>query len=141
MMPANREANMDLPMPEIVNLLSRAFPKVQGIYIYGSTSGGTAGPASDVDLAVLSPEKIPDAKRFEIAQSLAAKIKQEVDLVDLRQTPTVFQFQVVTSGNLLKAQDPAACGRFEDLVYRSYMKLNEERAAILKDVQSRGKVF
>lgn len=132
---------MDLPIPEIVNLLSRAFPAAQGIYLYGSTSAGTAGPTSDVDLAVLSPEKIPDTKRFEIAQSLAVKIKREVDLVDLRQAPTVFQFQVVTSGNLLKAPDPAACDRFEDLVYRSYTKLNEERAAILKDVQSRGRIF
>ena len=132
---------MDLPMDDIVALLRLHFPEAQGIYLYGSMAGNAATPASDIDLAVLSGREILPIKRFEVAQEIAAKSKREVDLVDLRHAPTVLQFQVVSTGRRLDAADASVCESFEDFVYKTYAKLNEERAGILKDIQTRGQIF
>ena len=64
-----------------------------------------------------------------------------MDLVDLKQAPTVFQFQVVSTGQRIYAKNINDCDSFENFVYKSYAKLNEERAEILKDIQKRGSVY
>jgi hypothetical protein len=63
-----------------------------------------------------------------------------VDLVDLRAASTVLAIQVVGGGLLLFDGDPAERGRFEDLCYSRYARLNEERREILDRVSREGTV-
>lgn len=126
---------------EVVQWLRKRFPQIEAIYLYGSTAAGQETSSSDIDLALLSREGALEEKRFEMAQEIAALCNREVDLVELKTAPTVFQFQVISKGKRIYSRDESACERFEDFVYKSYAKLNEERAGILKDIQSRGSIF
>ena len=60
----------------IIPMILKENPETTAIYLYGSTSSGTANSQSDVDLAVLTSQKIPDEKRFELAQKLAGFLKK-----------------------------------------------------------------
>jgi len=52
--------------------IRKAVPGLIALYRFGSQAQGTARPGSDVDLAILSREPIPNLRRFELAQELAA---------------------------------------------------------------------
>lgn len=132
---------MDDTISQMVAFIHQSFPAVQGIYWYGSLAAGQGDAASDWDLAVLASHEVAPETLFETAQRMAAVVKREVDLVDLRSASTVFQFEVVSQGRRIDTRDAASCGAFEDYVYKSYAKLNEERREILQDIQERGTIF
>ena len=125
----------------MMTLLTEEWKEIQGIYLYGSMASGQARGESDADLAVLSSFRLSDPRRFMLAQKIAARIKREVDLVELSRANTVLQFQVVSQGKRIYCGDEKACERFEDYTYRFYAKLNEERQGILNDIKKRGSVF
>jgi uncharacterized protein len=53
-----------------------------------------------------------------------------VDLINLRETNTVFQNEIITEGRLICMTDESATDAFEMNVMSAYQKLNEERAGI-----------
>ncbi|CAN5730634.1 hypothetical protein BH20ACT11_BH20ACT11_16830 [soil metagenome] len=75
------------------------------------------------------------------AQELASRAGRDVDVVDLARASTVMRAQVVHEGERLYCADGTACDTFEDYVYSSYARLNEERREILRDILSRGRVY
>jgi len=121
--------------------IRKAVPGLIALYRFGSQAKGTARPDSDVDLAILSREPIPNLRRFELAQELATQLHRDVDLVDLRTASTVMRMQVISSGECLFKVSDRLQGEFEDLVYSTYARLNEERREILNDVHTRGSVY
>jgi predicted nucleotidyltransferase len=110
-------------------------------YRFGSQVKGTARPGSDVDLAVLAQRPIPNLRRFELAQELAAQLHRDVDLVDLHQASTVMKMQVLSTGTCLDAPNDQARQTFEMYAYADYARLNEERREIVKGVTKRGLVY
>ncbi len=132
--PAGREA-------QIVSLIRAAMPDVIAVYRFGSTAHGQASAESDVDLAVLAPARLTAEARWALQERLAEILRQTVDLVDLRQASTVMASQVITTGRLLFDADEAGRGAFEDLVYSTYARLNEERRGILERVAAEGTVY
>jgi hypothetical protein len=52
----------------------------------------------------------------------------------------VTQAQVVAFGQVLYAEDPAALDSYEVRVFSQYGLLNEERRAILEDIEKRGSI-
>ena len=52
--------------------------------LYGSLQRGTAGPASDLDLAVMGARVVSIAERMALIESLARRVGCPIDLVDLR---------------------------------------------------------
>lgn len=124
----------------LITLLRAALPAVIAVYRFGSTAHGQARADRDVDLAVLAPERLRADTRWTLQERLADALHRPVDLVDLRQASTVMASQVVTTGQLLFDGDPSARGAFEDLVYTTYARLNEERRGILERVAAEGTV-
>jgi hypothetical protein len=61
--------------------------------------------------------------------------------VDLRAASPVMAIQVIGKGRLLLDNDASARGRFEDLTYGVYARLNEERRGILERVAAEGTVY
>jgi uncharacterized protein len=106
-----------------------------------SQAKGTARPDSDVDLAVLSRVALSELRRFELAQELSTQLHRDVDLVDLRSASTVMRMQVISTGECLFTVCDRLQGEFEDLVYSTYARLNEERREILNDVRTRGSIY
>lgn len=125
----------------IVDELRKALPDVLAIYRFGSSAHGTTRRGSDIDVAVLTRTRLPQAGRFDLQERLAARLGRDVDLVDLAAATPVMAIQVVAHGELLLDGDPAARGHFEDRTFSAYARLNEERHAILERVRSEGTVY
>ena len=124
-----------------MQFLSQHIPHVIAIYQFGSQVHGTARPTSDIDLAVLAHDSIPNERRFHIAQDLAAQLHCNVDLLDLRTASTVIRMQVLATGQCLDTRDDQAKAEFEMYAYADYARLNEERRELVKGITERGMVY
>lgn len=124
-----------------VRLLRNEIPDVIAVYRFGSTAEGTSDKGSDVDLAVLAQQPLDPVRRFELQEGLAAMLKRDVDLVDLRAASAVLRMQVLSRGVAVAVFDAAEAAHFECYAYADYARLNEERRGILDDVRDRGSVY
>jgi len=127
--------------PEVIQKICTSLPDVVAVYLFGSAVSGQMHSESDIDMAVLADSPIDPEQLWKLAQDIAAMLNMEIDLVDLRQASTVMRMQVVQNGKRLYCRDQAASDAFEDFVFSDFARLNEERSAILKDVERRGIVY
>jgi predicted nucleotidyltransferase len=125
----------------IVRTLRDSIPGCLAIYLFGSWSTDAERPDSDIDIAILAPEMLPQVRRWELAQTLASLAGRDVDLVDLFGASTVLRMQVVAHGELLYGAGSSEVERFADTVFSSYARLNEERREIVADVLRRGSIY
>ncbi|THJ22862.1 MAG: nucleotidyltransferase domain-containing protein [Nitrospira sp. CG24E] len=125
----------------LIEHIRKSIPSLIALYRFGSQAKGTAHLDSDVDLALLARDPIPNLRRFELAQELAVQLHREVDLVDLRNASTVMRMQVLSMGTCLDTQDESVRREFEMYAYSDYARLNEERKGILDDIRARGSVY
>ncbi|MFD3006460.1 nucleotidyltransferase domain-containing protein [Thermus tengchongensis] len=88
----------------------------------------------------LGIEPYPPERLFALRGPLSLLLGREVDLVDLRQAALPLQAQVAAFGQPLYRAGPEA-ERFLDLALKAYARLNEERAALLRDVRTRGRIY
>lgn len=126
--------------PLVAALLS-ALPSCQAIYRFGSWGTDAQRTDTDIDLALLPLQPLDPVLRWELAQTLAALAGRDVDLVDLLGASTVLRMQVVAYGERLYCADEFRVAQFENLVFSSYARLNEERREILVDVRQRGSIY
>jgi len=125
----------------LIEYIRQSVPSLIALYRFGSQAKGTARPDSDLDLAVLAYDPIPNLRRFELAQELAVQLHRDVDLVDLRNASTVMRMQVLPTETCLDTQGESARREFEMYAYSDYARLNEERKGILDDIRARGSVY
>lgn len=125
----------------IVTRLRREFPDTAAIYRFGSTVQGDARADSDVDLAILPERPVEPLRRFAVQEQLALELHRNVDLVDLAAASTVLRMQIVSGGRVLATIDQRKRDIFEDYVFSSYARLNEERRAILEQIAREGRVY
>jgi len=128
----NREA--------IIQTLQTRVPDLLGIYAFGSRILGTAGPDSDLDLAVLVAGYAEPLALFELAGDLADVAGCPVDLLDLRAASTVMQYQIITTGQRWWA-GAAQAALFESAILSEKTALETARAGLLSDIQQRGTVY
>lgn len=95
------------PQP-IVEALRASLPELLAVYAFGSQVHGTAGPDSDLDLAVLVHGYVDPLLLWRLTGDLAAITACPVDLLDLRAASTVMQYQVITTGERWWASDAQA---------------------------------
>ncbi|ACB33545.1 DNA polymerase beta domain protein region [Leptothrix cholodnii SP-6] len=119
--------------------LRNAFPDALAFYAFGSRVQGTARADSDLDLAVLVPGYADPLALWSLAADLSAQAGCDVDLLDLRAASTVMQYQVLTTGERLWAQEPDA-GLFECYVMSEKLELDQARAGLLADITREGRV-
>jgi predicted nucleotidyltransferase len=105
---------------EVVESLRRYFaarqPAPACAYLYGSVARGDAGPASDVDVAVLFREAPPatlDGLALDIAGDLERIIGRPVDIVVLERASPDLVHRVLRDGILVHESDASARIRFE----------------------------
>ncbi len=128
-------------MNRIVATIQADVPACIAVYLFGSEASRQANPESDVDLAILARKTLNPVQTWELAQKLASVIGRDVDVLDLRSASTVMRMQVLSRGYRLACFDAGPCETFEDFAYADYARLNEERAAILADIEKRGAIY
>jgi predicted nucleotidyltransferase len=101
------------------------------LYVFGSQATGHAQSSSDWDIAFLADESPDNVSRWHIAEELAAKLNQDVDLVDLKEASTVLKMQIVQNGRLLFG-DTLESDLFLASTMTQYGHLQESRNDILK---------
>ena len=126
---------------QIAQRIQAIFHGTLAVYLFGSVAKGATHQESDIDLSVLATDQLPVMDVWMLAQKLAIEAGVDVDLVDLRAASTVMRMQIISEGERLLCVDDDTCQKFEDFVYADFARLNEERAAILADIQERGSVY
>lgn len=105
------------------------------VYLFGSAAAGEMRDDSDVDIAFLSNTSYDPMDIFLLGQEIATQVGREVDLVQLRDSSTVFQKEVIFKGDVLWQKSQFITDQFEMVVMKKYQRLNEERAGILEVIR------
>ena len=130
--------------PDQDNLIQEIRDSVDGllaIYLFGSAEKGTMHIDSDIDIAVQTAGTNDPVKLWHTSNRLAKILKKNVDLVDLNVASTVMKMQIISTGRRIYSIDATNSEQFEDYVYSSYARLNEERADILSDISKRKTIY
>lgn len=101
------------------------------IVTFGSQIRGTAGAASDFDVAVLSDHALGLKEKSKLISKLASKLKileDKIDLVDLWNASPLLQHQIASSGKLLEG-DELDFLRFKVLAWKRYIDTAKLRRA------------
>lgn len=104
-------------------------------YLFGSHAGGTAGPRSDIDVAVHldgSADVDPLALRLRLAGRLEGALgRGPVDVVVLDEAPLALAGRVRRHGRPVYSRDEVSRVRYESLTARRYhdFHIHEERMA------------
>lgn len=125
---------------QVVGAIRKRLPNALAVYAFGSQVQGTAGPQSDLDLAVLVAGYADPLLLWELSASLADTVACPVDLLDLRVASTVMQYQVITTGRRLWSVG-LDVGLFECYVLSEKTALDEARAPLLADIAATGEIY
>jgi len=112
-------------------ILKEFFKEAEGIWLFGSYADGTYNENSDIDIAVLFKEKKSPLEVFKLKENLEYFLKKDVDLIDIQNVNTVFQFKIVTTGK--KIISSKAANEFENRIWWNYLTLQDDREILLKD--------
>ncbi|MCD2344120.1 nucleotidyltransferase domain-containing protein [Ideonella azotifigens] len=129
-----------MPREALVSTLRDRLPGLLAVYVFGSRAQGTAGPQSDLDMAVLVAGQVEPLVLWELAGDLADLSGCPVDLLDLRAASTVMQYQVITTGQRWWALD-AQAALYEAAILSEKTELDQARAGLLADIQAEGTVY
>ena len=124
----------------ILETLQGRVPDLLAVYAFGSRMQGTAGPESDLDLAVLVAGYADPLALWSLAGDLADVAGCPVDLLDLRAASTVMQHQVIATGQRWWARDTQAA-LYEAAILSEKTALDTARAGLLDDIQKRGSIY
>ena len=115
-------------------MITRFFPEVQAVYLFGSYGTEDERPESDVDLAILLPpaHSCRTGQLLELMGKLVDEFGKPVDLIHLRAANTVFQKEIVMADRRIYCADQFAADEFEMMMLSAYQKLNEERKEIIE---------
>jgi predicted nucleotidyltransferase len=95
-------------------------------YLFGSQAEGTAGPLSDVDIAVLLEPQVDRERWFQVRLDLTNELmglfhRDKVDVVILNEAPPVLAYEVIQFGQLLHETIPGTRIDFEVATTHRYM--------------------
>lgn len=120
--------------------LTREFPGIVAAYRFGSTVSGQTHRDSDLDVAILADAPIGATRLFDAKVRLEETARTTIDLVDLLAANTVLRMQVISGGVPIVVREERLRALFEDYVFSSYARLNEERRGIIERIRREGTV-
>ena len=99
---------------------------VVAVYLFGSRASGTAGPLSDIDIAVLLKEGLGKEMYSEKEVNYLSRANDilhtdEVSFVLLNKAPLTIKYGVITDAKILFSRDEDARFSFEERVMDEYM--------------------
>lgn len=131
--PAEPRADLSL---ERIGPLVRAYFEgrgdVEAAWVFGSVAHGTAGPMSDVDVAVLPKEGLEAAAVWSMRLDAMSRLPRvlgvrEVDVVSLRDVSVALAFEVVSTGGLVFGEGHRETDEAIILALTSYWEFEDVR--------------
>lgn len=123
------------------------FP-VELAYLHGSVARGSPEPESDIDLAIVLTEPLPEAAaRLKLEFDLQAAIEdacglKRVDVRTINHAPLLALGEIVQAGLCLYARDQEKKADFESLVRRKYFDFRPQaeqmQKAFLEHLRQKG---
>ncbi len=120
---------------EIIKRILLENIEVEFIYIFGSYALGNTNKESDIDIAFYSLKEYPKYDIFILAQKISSKVKKEIDLIQMKNSSTVFQKEIISKGKVIFEKNKNQREKFENLILKKYIKLNEERSEIINNYE------
>ena len=105
------------------------------IYIFGSYAKGLENKESDIDIAFFSDKSYGEYEVFQSAQEISAILKKDIDLVQLKNSTTVFQKEIVENGQIIYEKNKIDREKFELSVIKKYFTLKEDRKEIIDNYE------
>jgi predicted nucleotidyltransferase len=124
----------------IIKSLKDDIPTLQALYLFGSQNDNTATQKSDIDLAYLSEGKLTPLQIWEISQKLANILSMDVDLVDIKETDTIFRYQIISTSSRIYGEGYEV-ESFETLAFSFYLRFQEERKPIIDAIKKRKSIL
>jgi len=124
----------------IIDSIKDSIPELQALYLFGSQNDGSATNSSDIDIAYLTPKPLDNVERWELSQRLASLVSQDVDLIELSQTNTIFRYQILSTAERIYGEGYEV-ESFETLAYSFYLRFEEERKPIVDAICEDRKYF
>ena len=124
----------------VVSLLREQVSGLMAVYAFGSQVAGTAGPESDLDLALLVEGYADPVGLWNLSGEIADIAGCPVDLLDLRAASTVMQYQIIMTGERWWARD-AGAALYESGVLSDKTELDGARAGLVEDILRRGRIY
>ena len=106
------------------------WPSVRSAWLFGSLATGTAGPLSDVDVAVLGASGLTLEERARLVADLGRAVGRAVDLVVAEEASPVLAMALVETGRRFLCADVERADAFEDLALRRYLGTAELRRIV-----------
>lgn len=129
----------------IVRIILEHYPTAQAIYLFGTCGTEFERPDSDVDIALLLPHELAVKEKYLVMSQcridLENELHKDVDLLNARLISTVFQVEIIKSGELIYCANRYAVDEFEMLALSYYQKLNDERHEILEAFYRTGRAY
>jgi predicted nucleotidyltransferase len=102
---------------------TRGRREIVAVYLFGSQASGEADELSDIDVALLLRDGLPDPAHLELR--LAVEVSSmlgsdDVDVVVLNDAPLEAQFEIVSTGRLIHSNDEPARTDYEVLMMSKY---------------------
>jgi predicted nucleotidyltransferase len=100
-----------MSLEERLAAVSRDFPSIELLVLFGSVARGSATAGSDVDLG-LCLRAASTALRQQVEVALARAARRELDLVDLASAPPLLRFEIARDGRPIHEGRPHAWADF-----------------------------
>jgi predicted nucleotidyltransferase len=120
-------------------LLEHEAPAVVFAYLFGSVATGTAGPRSDVDIAIYLRDPDDVTARLEAARLASIHLGTDrVDLVLLNTAPLSLAGRILQSRRVILDREPFLRHRYESLTARMFHDFRIREHRLLAERAARG---
>lgn len=126
---------------QLIADLRAVVPQASAAWLYGSAARNALRPDSDIDVAILLPQAMTFAQKWDWTDRLGTLWKRDVDVVDFRSVSCVLQNEVLQRGRRLFADDPFKTCLIELHAASQYREHNERYAQDFERIARTGKVF
>jgi predicted nucleotidyltransferase len=111
------------------------WPMVRAAWLFGSVATASAGPLSDVDVAVLGAGALSFDERARLTVDLSRAAGRSCDVVLVEQASPVLGMAIVDTGHRFLCRDADAADAWEDFALRRYLGTAELRRIVYSYVR------
>jgi uncharacterized protein len=106
------------------------WPSLRAAWLFGSVAAGSAGPLSDVDVAVLGAAGLTLDERARLVADMSRAVGRAVDLVLAEEASPVLAMALVETGRRFLCRAADRADAFEDAALRRYLGTAELRRIV-----------